>query len=451
MTNNETTMRESSGTGRTGIRGNILTFKADPFVVGAKECYDYISDGLIVMSDGVIEAVGNFATLSESYRGLEIIDRYDDSKLILPGFIDCHTHYVQSPMIASFGDTLLDWLRQYTFPTEALFADKDFAAATAKVFFRQILSQGTTTANVFSTTFATSVDAFFEESERYNTRMITGKVLQDRNLPDNLRDRSARESVELSEELLMKWHGRGRQLYAVIPRFAPTSTPEQLKLAGELYQKHIGEGVYLHSHLNESEAEIRWVKELFPDAVDYTAVYERYGLMDKRTIMAHCCVMDSREWTVLHNRECGIAHCPSSNLFLGDGRFSIPDSQREGRRCRVGIGTDIGAGTNFSVIRQLGDAYKCGMINNYGLDALRGFYLATLGGAKALHLDDCIGALRPGNEADIAVIDFNAGEFTQWRMRFANSLADKLFVMLTLAPGNMVNATYVAGKKVFGR
>lgn len=451
MTNHETTPHEPMGRNLTGIRGNILTFKADPFAVEVDDSYDYISDGLIVMSEGRIEAVGPFTSLAERYQELERIDRYDDSKLILPGFIDCHAHYVQSPMIASFGDTLLDWLRQYTFPTEALFADKDFAAATAKVFFKQILSQGTTTANVFSTTFAASVDAFFEESERYNMRMITGKVLQDRNLPDNLRDRSAQESVELSEELLLKWHGRGRQLYAVIPRFAPTSTPEQLRLAGELYQKYLGRGVYLHSHLNESEAEISWVKELFPDAEDYTAVYERYGLMDNRTVMAHCCVMDERQWDVLHDCGCGVAHCPSSNLFLGDGRFSIPDSQRSGRACRVGIGTDVGAGTNFSVIRQLGDAYKCGMISDYGLDALRGFYLATLGGARALHLEDRIGSLRAGNEADIAVIDFNASEFTQWRMQFVRNLAEKLFVMLTLVPDNMVAATYVAGKKVFGR
>ena len=207
----------------TGIRGEVVTFIADPFLVNSESCYRHIEDALIVIQDGIILEVEDYKSIISEYPALDEsnIDVYKDS-VILPGFIDCHVHYVQSPMIGSFGDTLLQWLNEYTFPTESKYKDKAFADEVAKVFFRQLLRQGTTTANVFSTTFATSVDAFFEESERYNTRMITGKVFQDRNLPDSLKDESAEESAELSESLLNKWHNKGRQIYAVIPRFAPT-------------------------------------------------------------------------------------------------------------------------------------------------------------------------------------------------------------------------------------
>ncbi|MDE6038079.1 MAG: guanine deaminase, partial [Duncaniella sp.] len=290
-----------------GIRGEILTFKADPFLLPCEECYDHYTDGLVVMRDGLITDVGEYADVKERHPGLNDIDTYTDS-VIMAGFVDCHVHYVQSPMIGSYGDTLLDWLRQYAFPTEARYRDKEFADSVARIFFRQLLMNGTTTANVFATTFQESVDALFEESERYNTRMISGKVLQDRNLPDYLSDRSAGESVEISEHLLHKWHGRGRQLYAVIPRFAPTSTPEQLRLAGELYQRYIDKGVYMHTHLDESEDEIKWVASLFPDARNYTDVYNRYGLVDRRSVFAHCCIVSADESQTLHDRDCAVAH-----------------------------------------------------------------------------------------------------------------------------------------------
>ncbi|MDE7125357.1 MAG: guanine deaminase, partial [Muribaculaceae bacterium] len=376
---------------------------------------------------------------------------YGRDSLILPGFIDSHVHYVQSPMIGSFGDTLLNWLNQYTFPTESKFKDKEFADTVARMFFRQLLENGTTTANVFSTTFATSVDAFFEESERYNTRMISGKVLQDRNVPPSLADNSAEESVELSERLLEKWHRRGRQLYAVIPRFAPTSTPRQLELAGELYQRHIGDGVYMHTHLDEAENEIAWVKSLFPEALNYADVYARFGLVGRRSVMAHCCVVEEDEWLVLSRNECGVVTCPSSNLFLGDAQFKFWEAKNPERPCRTGVGSDVGAGTSFSIPRQLGEAYKVGMLRMRPLDSLSSFYMATRGGAEALHLEDTIGSLSPGYEADITVIDLAPNEFMRWRMQYTDNIAEKLFVLQTVAPDNMCLATYVAGKKVYDR
>lgn len=433
-----------------GIRGQILTFKADPFLNPADECYDFYADGLVVISNGHILNVGEYATVISKYPQLTEIDTYEDA-LITPGFIDTHCHYVQSPMIGSFGDTLLKWLQTYTFPTEAKFKDKDFADEVARMFFRQMLEHGTTTANVFSTTFPTSVDAFFEESERWGTRMITGKVLQDRNLPEDLRDRSAEESVEISEELLQKWHGRGRQLYAVIPRFAPTSTPEQLRLAGRLYQKYADRGVYMHTHLDEVQNEIDWALSLYPGFANYTELYRHFDLLGPRSVFAHCCIVKEEEWELLHRYGCGAAHCPSSNLFLGDAEFKYWEAKNPERPVRVGVGTDVGGGTNFSLLRQVGEAYKVAMLHSHNLDALRSLYMATRGGAEVLHLEDTVGSLSPGFEADIAVLDLKPSEFAEWRLQFADNVFDKLFVLMTLGLDNTNLATYVAGRKVYDR
>ncbi len=435
-----------------GIRGQMFTYKADPFLTGEEGCYDYYADGLVVIQDGHILDVGAYDTVAARYQSLKAsdIDTYTDA-VIMPGFIDCHVHYVQSPMIGSSGGTLLQWLNRYTFPTEVKFKDKKFADEVAREFFQQLLEQGTTTANVFSTTFATSVDAFFEESERYDTRMISGKVLQDRNLPDSLKDESAEESIIVAEQLLKKWHHRGRQLYAVIPRFAPTSTPRQLELAGELYQHYIDQGVYMHTHLDETQDEIEWVARLFPNQSNYTEVYKHYGLVDRRSVMAHCCIVREEEWDVLHKCRCGVAHCPSSNLFLGDGEFKYWEAKNPSRSVRVGMGTDVGGGTNFSIPRQLGDAYKVAMLQAKNLSAIKSFYLATRGGAEVLHLENIIGSLAPRFEADIAVLDLKPSEFVEWRMKFADDIPEKLFVLMTLGLNNINKATYVAGRKVYDR
>lgn len=433
-----------------GIRGEVLSFHKDPWLTDPEDCYTYFPDGLVIILDGKIVETGEYRVLIEKYPDLANIDDYRGA-LIMPGFIDCHAHYVQSPMIGSFGDTLLEWLNQYAFPTESRFINKDFAGEVAAVFFRQLLSHGTTTANVFTTTFPEAVDAFFEESERYGTRMIAGKVLQDRNIPEALRDKSAEESVALTEQLMHKWHRRGRQLYAIIPRFAPTSTPLQLKLAGELYQKNIAKGVYLHTHLDEDENEIEWVHTLFPECPTYTDVYRKYGLLGPNSVFAHCCILKDEEWSMLHDYGCGAVHCPSSNLFLGDGEFKYWEAKLRGREVKLGMGTDVGGGTNFSIPRQLGEAYKVAMLRGRSIDALKAFYLATRGGAELLGLADKIGSISPGMEADITVIDLAPTEFAAWRLQFCNDIFQKLFVIMTLGLDNMVKATYVEGKKVYCR
>ncbi len=433
-----------------GIRGEILTFYDNPFHTNPEKCYLHYSDGLIIIQDGIIIDVGEYNKIHQLYSEISDIEHYTDS-LIMPGFIDCHIHYVQSPIIGSYGDTLLEWLEQYTFPMETRYSDKNFADKVAKIFFRQILEQGTTTANVFATTFETSVDAFFEESEKYNTRMICGKVLQDQNLPDPLKDISAEESVTLSEKLLKRWHKKGRQLYAVIPRFVPTSSKEQLQMAGQLYQKYKNEGVYLHTHLNESEEEIAWVKRLFPNSINYTSVYDSFGMIDNNSILAHCCLMKEEEWELMHKSDSSVAHCPSSNLFLGDGIFKYWEATRSDRAVKTGIATDVGGGTNFSILRQLNEVYKTAMLNKKNIDALKCFYMATRGGAEALNLEDKIGSIAPGYEADLAVIDLKASDFIEWRLTFTSSLFEKLFVIISLGLDNMNKATYIAGEKVFDR
>lgn len=434
-----------------GYRGQLLWFTDNPFLHPEEECFRYESDGMLIVEEaGLIVDAGEYNEMMRRYPETSVVTDHRGS-LIMPGFIDTHLHYVQSPMIGSYGDTLLHWLNQYTFPTEARFYDKEYADTAAKMALRQMLSHGTTTANVFSTTFATSVDAFFEESERFGTRMITGKVLQDRNLPDNLRDRSTEESIEISRRLMNKWHGKGRQLYAVIPRFAPTSTPLQLKLAGELYQENTGRGVYMHTHLGECESEIEWVAELFPEADNYTDVYRRFGLLGPRSILAHCCIMKSEEWRMLYDYGSSAAHCPSSNLFLGDGQFRFWECTDATHPCQFGIGTDVGGGTSFSILRQIGEAYKVGMLGNHPLSPLKSFYLATLGGAKALRLDNCIGTFRPGHEADFTVIDLHADEFTIYRLSHAQTLQETLSVIQTLGFDNFISHTYVSGRKVYTR
>ena len=433
-----------------GVRGMMLTFIDDPFLRNTSECYTIYNDGLAVIQDGRFIDVGEYADVIGKYNDLTDIDVYDNS-LIIPGMIDCHLHYVQSPMIGSYGESLLEWLNTYTFPTESKFKDKKFADDVARIFFRQILSQGTTSANIFATTFASSVDAIFEESERYNTRVISGKVLQDRNLPDSLKDPDTEQSIIISENLMNKWHQRGRQLYAVIPRFAPTSTPEQLQLAGELYQRNRDRGVYMHTHLDEVQSEIDWVTRLFPHRKNYTDVYDYYGLIDRTSVLAHCCIVREEEWQTLHAKDCGVAHCPSSNLFLGDGEFKYWEAKNVQRPVRVGMATDVGGGTNFSVFRQLGEAYKVAMLQDHSLDAVCSLYLATRGAAQTLHLENTIGSIAPGYEADMAVIDLAPSEFASWRLQFSDDIWQKLFVLMTLGLDNTNRATYVAGKKVYDR
>jgi guanine deaminase len=425
-------------------RAAILHSIADPAVVGVEQSYEYFEDGVLVIDNGQVAKVGHAADLLPGLMGVEIIE-YRDA-LITPGFIDTHIHYPQTGMIASYGQQLLDWLNTYTFPAEQQFADKAHAADVAGIFLKELLRNGTTTALVFGSVHKQSVDAFFEAAERLNLRMIAGKVLMDRNAPDYLTD-TAESGYADSKELIERWHGKGRLHYAVTPRFAPTSTPEQLTLAGKLLGEY--PNLYMHTHLSENRKEIEWVKALFPERKGYLDVYDHYKLIGPRAVFAHGVHLCDDECKRLAETDSAVAFCPTSNLFLGSGLFDL--SKMEAHGVRVGLGTDVGAGTSFSQLQSLNEAYKIMQLQGKQLDPFKSLYLATLGGSNALYLDDKLGNFVSGKDADFVVLDYNATPLISYRMQQAKTLGERLFVMIMLGDDRAVKETFAAGVSVHRR
>ncbi|MCG4453547.1 guanine deaminase [Pseudomonas sp. MMS21-TM103] len=425
-------------------RAAILHSLADPAVVGVEQSYEYFEDGLLLVEDGQVAQVGHAADLLPTLKGVEITE-YPDA-LITPGFIDTHIHYPQTGMIASYGEQLLDWLNTYTFPTERQFEDKAHAADVAGIFLKELLRNGTTTALVFGSVHKQSVDAFFEAAEALNLRMIAGKVLMDRNAPDYLTD-TPESGYADSKELIERWHGKGRLHYAVTPRFAPTSTPEQLTLAGQLFQEY--PDLYMHTHLSENRQEIEWVKELFPERSGYLDVYDHFKLIGARSVFAHGVHLCDAECQRLAETGSAVAFCPTSNLFLGSGLFDLNKLEQHG--VRVGLGTDVGAGTSFSQLQSLNEAYKVMQLQGNKLDPFKSLYLATLGGANALYLDNKIGNFASGKDADFVVLDYNATPLISYRMQQATSLAEKLFALTMLGDDRAIKETFAAGQSVHRR
>jgi guanine deaminase len=371
------------------------------------------------------------------------VRHYGPDSLISAGFIDSHVHYPQTPMIGAFGAQLLDWLETYTFPTERRFADKAFASGVAKTFLQECLRNGVTTSCVYCTVYPQSVDALFEEAERLGMRIAAGKVLMNRNAPDYLLD-TTQTGYDDSKRLINKWHGRGRLMYAITPRFAPTSTPDQLASAGELWSEH--PDCYLQTHVSENTAEVAWVKELFPDRKGYLDVYDHHKLCRPRAIFGHGVHLDEGEMGCMHATGSAVAHCPTSNFFLGSGAFDIGRAVRRDRPVRVGLGTDLGAGTSFSILSTLNEAYKAAQLSGYALTAGHAYYLATRGTANAMYLDDKVGSLAPGMEADIIVLDMKSTPIIRYRMEFVKDFMEALFVQMTMGDDRAVQATYIAGE-----
>ncbi len=428
----------------TALRGDVVTLGADPFLNPPEACLTHVADALVVIEDGVIASVAPYGDAAA--RGLDVV-HYPDC-IITAGFVDGHVHYPQTEMIGAFGAHLLEWLERYTFVTEQKFADADHAATVAKVFFRELLRAGTTTAAVFCTVHPQSVEAFFAESERFNTRMIAGKVLMDRHAPAALLDTAERGHAE-SKALIERWHGRGRQHYCITPRFAPSCSDAQLAAAGRLWKEH--PGTYLQTHLCETPDEIAWVLELFPDRTSYLDVYDHAGLTGPRAIFGHGIHMTEEDFARCHATGSALAHCPTSNLFLGSGLFRAFDARNPARPVRTALGTDLGAGTAFSQLKTLGEAYKVAKLNGTRLTAAHGLWLATRGGAEALYLDDRIGSVAPGKEADLAVLDPAATPLLAFRSAHAGDLLERLFVLMTLGDDRAVRATWVAGEPVYDR
>lgn len=430
-------------TGRKAFRASILHCIADPGEQGDPSTIEYFDDGLLLVRDGLVESVGLAATsLPHIPPDIEIIDARD--KLIVPGLIDCHVHYPQIDMIASYGEQLLDWLERYAYPAECRFADRNHAKQVAEHFADALLRNGTTTALVFGTVHPHSADAIFESALARNMRLISGKVLMDRNCPPQLRDAPG-GGIEETRKLIDQWHGKGRLSYAITPRFAITSSAQQLREAGKLASEY--PDVFVHTHLAENDAEIEMAHELFPQCRSYLDVYDSFGLSRKRSVFAHCLHIDDDDRRHLKKREAAIAFCPGSNLFLGSGLFDLRAASDCG--IPVGIGSDVGGGASLNLLRALSDGYKALQLKDQSLPGFRALYLATLGAAKALCMEDRIGNFQAGKEADFIMLDTSTSPSVQRRLSQANDVAEKFFALMMLGDDRAIAATYLMGKPAF--
>lgn len=432
-----------ASSGCQAYRAAILHFTADPAF--HDQAYAWHEDGLLLVQDGRVLDSGDYARLRDRLpQGVPVHDYR--GKLIVPGFIDTHIHYPQTDMIASPAPGLLPWLETYTFPNERKFAEPAHAQEVAGFFLDELARCGTTTAMVYCTVHPESVEAFFAESEKRNLRMVAGKVLMDRHCPDFLCD-SAEGGVRDSEALINKWHKRGRQLYAITPRFAPTSTEAQLQLAGELARAY--PDTFLQTHVAENADEVAWVKTLFPQARSYLDVYDHYGMMRPRAMYAHCIWLDEHDRVRMRETQSAASICPTSNLFLGSGLFDF--AKADAAQMPLALATDVGGGTSFSMLQTMNELYKVARMGGTHLPALRMFYLATLGGARCMQLEGTIGNFAPGAEADFIVLDPQATPLLARRTARSNSLEELLFAFALLGDDRAVAATYSAGRPIHAR
>lgn len=423
------------------IRGTFIHCLGDPGESADPALVEYYPDGALLVEDGLVVELGDAETLltglSEDFAHID-----HRGKFIVPGFVDCHVHFSQIDIIASYGAQLMDWLDRYAFPAEQKFADLAYANEIAEYFTDELLRNGTTTALVFPTVHAHSVDAIFSAAARRNMRLISGKVLMDRACPQALRD-DAESGYADSKRLIEKWHGNERLGYAITPRFAITSSESQLSAAGKLAAEF--PDVHIHTHLAENHDEIALIAGLFPSARSYFDVYEKFGLVRERSVFAHCLHLDDADRGQLAKHGAAMAFCPTSNLFLGSGLFDLRAAKE--KDVRVGIGTDVGGGTSLNMLRTLSEAYKVLQLGAQSLSGFRALYLATLGGAEALYLDDRIGSFKAGREADFVVLDPHSSPITNRRMAAADDVADKLFAMIMLGDDRNIAETWLLGNR----
>jgi guanine deaminase len=430
------------------LRGPFLTSFGDPFVEGVAATRRYEYDGAVVVANGRIVDAGPARQVLPRRPPGTPVERLPRGTLLVPGFVDCHVHYAQLAVIASHGAELLDWLTRYTFPSEQAFDDPRHARRIARRYFDLALAAGTTTAAVFCTVHAGSVDGFFAEAARRGVRAIAGKVLMDRHAPRALRD-TARRGYDESKALIRRWHGRGRLGYAISPRFAPTSTPAQLEVAGALWREH--PDCWVQSHVAENRREVAWVRELFPAARDYVDVYARHGLVGPRAIFGHGIHLARRELDALAASGAALAHCPTSNLFLGSGLFDWARVKRRRQPVRAGVATDVGGGTSLSMLATLAATYQVARLRGLSLSPGELFHLGTRGGAEALDLHHRIGGIAPGLEADLVLLDLAGNPLLAQRVRYAADLDEALFALIVLGDERAVRRTWVAGRVVHER
>ncbi|MND25838.1 Guanine deaminase [compost metagenome] len=422
------------------IRGRVLTFLDEPQSLDDSQSYRYIEDGAVLVENGRITRLGDYAEISaEAGSGVKVADHRPH--LILPGFIDTHIHYPQTQVVASYAANLLEWLNTYTFVAEQKFADEQHAEFIAERFLDELIRHGTTTAVAYCSVHPQSVDAYFRASQHRNMRMLGGKVMMDRNAPPALCD-TAQSGYDDSKQLIARWHGKDRLDYVITPRFAITSTPEQLEASQALAREH--PECFIQTHLSENHEEIEFTKSLYPDAPDYLGIYEHYGLLGSKTLLGHSIHLEEREVQVMAETGSVAVFCPTSNLFLGSGLFDRDRLKASG--VRMAVATDVGGGTSFSMLRTMDEGYKVLQLRGSRLNPFQSFYMMTLGNARALSMEDKIGTLDEGTEADIVVLDSAATSPMRLRMAAGATLEQELFLLQTVGDDRAIVETYIAGK-----
>jgi guanine deaminase len=424
------------------LRGRTLSFLRWPETIDDHAAYAYEEDGGLLIRDGKIVAAGPYAEVEkQASADTRKIDHRPH--LILPGFIDAHVHYPQLQVLASYGAELLEWLNTYTFPEESKFRDAQYGRRVARLFLDEMIRHGTTTVAAYCSVHRQSAEAFFEESHARNMLNIAGKVMMDRNAPEGVLD-TPQSGYDDTKALIAEWHGKGRQLYAVTPRFAITSSPEQMEMAGALVKEF--PDLHMQSHLSENHAEIAFTCELYPRAKDYTDVYEHYGLLGKKSLFGHCVHLSEREADALSDSGSIAVFCPTSNLFLGSGLFDYQRYRTRDKPLRIATATDVGGGTNYSMLRTMDEGYKVIALNGEKLNPFQSFWQMTRGNAEALSVSERVGTLDAGTDADIAVLDSSATPIMKLRMETVETLAEELFLLQTVGDDRAIREVYVAGR-----
>jgi len=422
------------------ILGQTLSFDGDPFVEGP-ECARHDARGAVLIRDGRIAAVGPADELRTSHPQASIADH--GAGLILPGFVDAHAHYPQTAIIASWGKRLIDWLNTYTFPEEMRFSDPAYAREIAARYFDLTLAAGTTTVASYCTIHPESVSAYFEEAQARGLRALAGKTCMDRDTaPPGLRD-TAQSAYDDSKALLERWHGVERLSYVITPRFSPTSTPDQLQALGALWAEH--PDCLMQTHLSEQTDEIAWVKSLYPSARDYLDTYEAHGLLGSGGVYGHAIHLERREVDRLREVGAALIHCPTSNSFIGSGLF---DMGLAGGTIRVGLATDTGGGSSFSMLRTMASAYEVAQLRGRALHPAELIWLATEGSARALRIADKVGRLAPGQEADLVVLDMASTPAIAQRADRAGTIWEALFPTIMMGDDRAIAQVYLAGRAI---